>query len=109
MQNQSFPVSVAEGQLQLNPYDIIRLKASSNYTFIYFTNRRPLIAAKILKNFEAKLNQFGFIRTHRKHLINRQYISRISNNKTIIMSDDSVAEISRRQKAAVLKKLRAAA
>lgn len=102
-------LSVTEGIFDISPADIIRLKASSNYTVIYFVNRRPLIIAKVLKAFEHVLGCHGFIRIHRTHLINRRYISRIDQDGSIIMSDASVAGVSRRMKQQVMKELNNAA
>jgi two-component system, LytTR family, response regulator len=102
-------LSVTEGVFDIDPSDIIRLKASSNYTFIYFINRRPLVIAKVLKKFENALGGYGFIRIHRTHLINRRYIRSISNDGNIVMSDASVAVVSRRMKQQVLKELNRAA
>jgi two-component system, LytTR family, response regulator len=109
MANTLFSKSFQEGRLQLNPIEIIQLKASSNYTFIHFANRKPLLVAKVLKDFEASLMAYGFIRTHRKYLINWRYVSSIIDSQTIVMADDSVVKISRRQKNAVLKQLHYAA
>ncbi len=105
----SIKLSVMEGVFNVSPSDIIRLKASSNYTFIYFTNRKPLIIAKVLKDLQNVLCDHGFIRTHRTHLINRRYISSISSDGNITMSDASVAGISRRMKQQVMKQLLPAA
>jgi two-component system, LytTR family, response regulator len=87
------------------PGQIIRLEAKSNYTKIYFTNRLSIVTAKVLKEFEPLLMPMGFVRTHRSHLVNKQYIQQVCNNGSIIMKDSSTAEISKRRKTAVLKTL----
>ncbi len=102
-------LSVTEGIFTIDPSEIIRLKASSNYTLIYFTNRRPLVIARVLKRFENILACYGFIRIHRTHLINRRYISSISRDGHITMTDATVADISKRMKPQVMKQLRTAA
>lgn len=102
-------LSVTEGVFTIVLSDIIRLKASSNYTLIYFTNRRPLVIARVLKQFEDILSSYGFIRIHRTHLINRRYISTVGRNGQIVMTDDSVTGVSRRLKQQVMKQLHLAA
>ncbi len=99
-------VSTLEGLFFFNPDDIIRLEASSNYTRIFFTNRRPLLLARVLKDFTGFLEPLGFLRTHRSHLVNRRHIFHIDTVGNIIMHDASKAEISRRKKSEVLKSLR---
>jgi two-component system, LytTR family, response regulator len=102
-------IPLSEGTFAFHPADIIRLEASSNYTCIYFHNRRPLLTARVLKEFDALLSCCGFIRTHRSHLVNRKHISGFDKAGNIIMSDDSRAGISRRKKSRVLHRVLAAA
>ncbi len=98
-------LNTANGRYFFSPQEIVRLEASSNYTKIFFSNNSKLISSKVLKDFAAMLEPMGFLRTHRTHLINRQYIHCITP-QGVIMKDDSVAEISRRQKATVLSQLK---
>ncbi len=103
------PLMTAQGTYYLCPDEIIRLKASSNYTTIYFEGNKKLVSAKVLKDFDQLLAPFGFLRTHRTHLVNRQHISRVIPGGHIIMRDASVAEISRRQRSRIIKTLNNAA
>ena len=102
-------LATADGRFFFSPEEIVRLEASSNYTRIYFTNKTKLISAKVLKEFVQMLEPFGFVRTHRTHLVNRQHILCVTNDGNIIMKDASVAEISRRMKSGVMKTLKNAA
>lgn len=85
--------------------DVIRLEASSNYTVIHSLHQRPLTVAKVLCDFEPLLLQTGFIRTHRSHLINRQYIQSIQSSGELLLSDNSKIKVSRRKQRDVLAKL----
>jgi two-component system LytT family response regulator len=88
--------------------DIIRLEGQRGYTFIYLQGKKPFIASRTLLHFEEMLQQFGFIRTHKSHLVNPRQISRISNdNGFIVLADGTQVEISRRKKDEVLKLLKA--
>lgn len=80
------------------PDQIIRLEAESNYTFIHFRNHKPILMAKVLSAYESILSPFGFIRTHRSHLVNSMYISSVDDHGYIIMADKSVAGLSRRKR-----------
>jgi two-component system, LytTR family, response regulator len=102
-------VATSGGRYFFNPEEIIRLEASSNYTNIYFINKKKMLTAKVLKEFAQLLEPFGFVRTHRTHLVNRQHILCITPGGNIIMKDSSVAEISRRMKSEVMKVLKNAA
>jgi two-component system LytT family response regulator len=99
-------VATTEGTFFFQPEEIIRLEASSNYTYIYFTNRAKIFTAKVLKEFASHLEPMGFIRTHRTHLLNRNYISFVSPDGKVVMRDASVAEVSRRMKGDVMRALK---
>lgn len=99
-------IATYEGTYFFNPQEIIRLEASSNYTYIYFTNRKPILIARVLADYEVLLSSFGFVRTHRSHLVNKQYVMFIDSSGKILMKDESRAEISRRKKKVVMKELR---
>ncbi|WP_315820725.1 LytTR family DNA-binding domain-containing protein [Paraflavitalea speifideaquila] len=55
---------------------IIRIQAISNYSKLFFTTGRTLVVAKVLKRFEEELAVNDFIRPHRTHLVNKQFILR---------------------------------
>lgn len=102
---QPLVLSVTEGIFQVSPSDIIRMRSSNSYTLIYFTNRKPLLIAKVLKRFEDLLVPQGFVRIHRAHLINKRYIHSIDTAGNILMSDASETAISRRLRRQVLQQL----
>ena len=111
MNTQPHPITIAtaEGHYFFNPCDIIRLEASSNYTYIHFTNRKPILVAKVLADYELMLSVAGFVRTHRSHLVNKEHILFVDGKGNIIMKDSSRAEISRRKKKEVMTVLKNAA
>jgi len=102
-------ISTAAGHFFFNPQEIVRMEAKSNYTNIYFTNKRKMLTSKVLKEFAAVLEPLGFLRTHRTHLVNKQHIAFVSNSVNIVMKDESIAEVSRRMKSGVMKVLKDAA
>jgi len=90
--------------LVVHPEQIIRLEADSNYTWIYFTDHPPILMAKVLRSYVEQLKPYGFLRTHRSHLVNMQYVTELDQNE-ILMSDASNAEISRSKKKEVYKSI----
>lgn len=98
-------IATTEGLFFYYPSEIIRLEASSNYTYFYFTNRKPLLISKVLGTYEDMLRESGFVRTHRSHIVNKQYIQHVDHAGNIIMTDSSRAEISRRKKKEVMQEL----
>lgn len=109
--------SITSGRIVLNtgrgtyffsPEQIIRMEAKSNYTTIYFLDHKPILMARVLKDYEEILEPFGFVRTHRSHLVNKKYIAFVDANSNIVMQDTSKAGISRRKKSEVMRALKAA-
>lgn len=79
--------------------DIVRCEASSNYTIIYLTTGKRIVAPKTLKEFEELLTSDGFFRVHQSHLINLSHIQKFLKTKNKLrMSDASEVEVSRRKK-----------
>jgi two-component system LytT family response regulator len=107
--NSTVSIATSAGRFFFNTEEIVRLEASSNYTNIYFTNKKKMLTAKVLKEFVQLLEPLGFVRTHRTHLVNRHHILCVTPDGNVIMKDASVAEISRRMKAGVMKVLKNAA
>jgi len=102
-------VATTAGHFFFSAEEIVRLEACSNYTNIYFTNKKKMLTSKVLKDFAVMLEPMGFVRTHRTHLVNKKHIAFVSNDGCVIMKDESIAEISRRMKSNVMKVLRNAA
>ena len=89
------------------PEEIIRLQAHDNYTHIYINKRHPFVVSRVLKCYEEMLKPFGFVRTHRSHLVNQYYIKSVNSN-TIEMKDASIAGLSRRKRSGVIEQLKMA-
>ena len=82
----------------MQPGQIIRLEADSNYTRVFFTDHPPVLMAKVLRMYDELLKPFGFIRPHRSHLVNLQHVERLDERGVILMCDASRVEISRRKR-----------
>lgn len=87
---------------------IIRCQGESNYTHLYFTDKKPLLVAKTLIEFEELLAEYGFIRVHKTHLVNLHHVTSFTKNDGGVLSlsnGDSVC-ISRRRKDFTLSQLK---
>ena len=87
----------------VKPDQIIRLEAVSNYTRIFFADRKPILMAKVLTAYQHLLAPYGFVRVHRSHLVNPLYVQEINDGGQIIMRNEGKLEISRRRKLEVVK------
>lgn len=89
-----------KGIKAVQPENIIRVQANNNYSKIYFNNEYPLTVAKILQWFERRLPDDSFSRIHRTHIINRLFISSLSDDNKVRLETGEELQVSKRKKAA---------
>lgn len=79
---------------------IVRLKACSNYTYIYTTEKeQPIFSSKTLKFYADQLGNETFVRPHHSHLTNRNFIKELilKPKPYLLLKDDTKISISRRR------------
>lgn len=89
----------------INVNDIIRCESSGQYTEFYIEDAKRIVISKSLKEYEALLEPFGFIRPHHSHLININKILRFDkvNGGSLIMETLEEIPVSHRKKAQILQ------
>ncbi|MBL7733807.1 MAG: response regulator transcription factor [Chitinophagaceae bacterium] len=85
--------------------NIIRAESKNVYTYFFVEKGEKIVVSKPLRFYEELLSEYGFIRTHQSHLINRSHvISLLSKDGIcIVMSDNSQIPVSRQRKDEVRK------
>lgn len=84
--------------------EIVRCEVSDNYVTIHLINTAPILVIMQLKNVEALLPPTGFIKPHRSHLVNKDYILSIDKSKNcILLTDQTEIPISLARKKTLLK------
>jgi two-component system, LytTR family, response regulator len=93
-------VPVAAGFTFLEVAEIVRCESEINYTTIYLRDKKKLMVAKTLKEFEEMLSEYNFFRVHNSHLINLAYIKSYNRGKGgfVTLADNSHVEVSTRRK-----------
>lgn len=104
MKNQRLAISTYEGVVFLDLDKIIRCEAELNYTKFYLSDNTKLISSKTLKEYEELLFDKDFIRVHRSHLINVNFVAKFKNDGSLVLKDKTVVPISRRKKDIVSNK-----
>jgi two-component system LytT family response regulator len=96
-----------KGLILLEIKDIIRLESDGAYTKLFVANGETHLISKNLGYYENKLGEHDFTRVHHKHLINMNHVKNYLRGEggTLIMSDNSSIEVSRRKKDFFLQKL----
>jgi two-component system LytT family response regulator len=97
-----------EGFQLINIDEIIRMQAEGSYTLFIMKGGEQLMVSKILKEYEALLQENEtFVRVHRSHIINKKYIQKIirSRNPIIEMVDSTQIGLSASKKDLIFKDL----
>jgi two-component system, LytTR family, response regulator len=90
---------------QLVVNNIVRVESKSNYCKIFFAdNSHPLTVSKTLRLVAQHLPADMFLRTHRTHLVNKNFIAKIflSRQHVELLNGEKI-NISRRRKLFVYK------
>lgn len=91
----------------VNASDIIRISGSGNYSDLYLKNGSKKTVSKILKYFDNLEENDNFMRIHKSHIINTDYISAYKKGRggSLIMSDGQEVEVSASKKVDLMKAL----
>lgn len=102
-------IAIAEGKgmVILSIDQIIRCEADKNYTNIYLQNGQCILSSKNLKEYEDMLRDEVFYRVHQSHLINLNFIEKLTkeDGAYLILKDGSQIEVSRRRKSELMDRL----
>lgn len=73
--------------------DIFRLQADGNFTQVYLTDGSKKMVCRFLKHFDDLLES-PFVRVHRSHIINTNFVKSYHKNGEIILKDGVEIEVS---------------
>jgi LytTr DNA-binding domain/7TM diverse intracellular signalling len=102
-----FSLATNKGVLVFQQTEIVRLEASGNYTIFSIHNNKQTLGSYTLADFENKLNPTKFLRVHKSHLVNLQYVVKYTKGDggTLTLQDGSEIPVSRSRKDELLKRL----
>ncbi|WP_143883543.1 LytR/AlgR family response regulator transcription factor [Chryseobacterium binzhouense] len=73
--------------------DILRLQADGNFTQVYLTDGSRKMVCRFLKHFDDLL-EHPFIRVHRSHIINSNFVKSYHKSGTATLLDNTEIEVS---------------
>ena len=87
--------------------DIIRCQSSNNYSSFFLCDKEELLVCKPIYEYEEILKEYGFIRCHQSHLVNKKYVrSWIKEyGDHLLLSDGTEIPVSRSKKDEIKKAL----
>ncbi|MGD2033551.1 MAG: LytTR family DNA-binding domain-containing protein [Bacteroidales bacterium] len=88
--------------------DILHCRANDNFTEFYLSDGSKQMICRTLKFYDELLSDLDFIRVHKSHLVNLQYIKRYKKGKggQVILSDGTAIDVSSSRKNILLEKFR---
>ncbi len=80
--------------------DIVRLEGVKNYTLLHLRNGSTMLSSRTLKVYDEILQESDFLRVHKAHLINMQYLRKYDKSQMqfAVMQNRDVISISRRKR-----------
>ena len=84
---------------------LVRVEAWSNYSKLFLSDGRTLLASRVLKNIEKLLDSQMFIRAHSTHLVNIGFLSGINSVGDLCLVNGECIPVSRRRKSDVKRVL----
>ncbi|MAX80471.1 MAG: DNA-binding response regulator [Crocinitomicaceae bacterium] len=86
--------------LFINIKDIVRCEATDNYTNFHLIDGKVILVSKSIKHYEEILENKGFYRVHRSHLINIAYIKEFikGDGGYLMLTDSSNIPVARRKR-----------
>jgi two-component system LytT family response regulator len=107
-QLQKIVLPLIDGFEVIRVNEVIRCEANDNFTVFHLTNGKKMMICRTLKHYEEILTNYDFIRAHKSHLINFQYIRQYKKGKGgyVIMNDGAEVEISPNRKQELMERFR---
>jgi two-component system LytT family response regulator len=99
-QNEKIAISSLESVRYILVENIVRLEADGSYCSIHLIDGEVIVSSKNMKHYELVLPTENFIKVHRSHIINSNYIQSIlkADGGAIQLSNKDEVPISRRKK-----------
>lgn len=88
--------------------DIVRLEAEDNYTHFILKTGNKITASKTIKAYEDTLLRLNFVRVHKKHIVNMNYMKTYIKGEGgyLVLENGETIEVSRRKKATLMDSVR---
>ncbi len=100
-------IPTIEGVILLPMSDIIYIEAMRSYAMFHLPNNKKIIASRPIADFEDVLPDQTFLRIHKSHIVNLNYIERYIRGEggSVILQDGSEIGVSRTAKVELLRRL----
>lgn len=100
LQNYKIVLPTQEGFEVVAVNEIIRCEANDNFTDFHFVSGKKMMICRTLKFYEELLSNSAFMRVHKSHLVNLDFVKKYIRGKggQLTMSDSSMIDVSPNKK-----------
>jgi two-component system, LytTR family, response regulator len=86
--------------------DVVCLEACDNFTRFHFTHKPKMMICRNLKFYETLLEDAGFLRVHKSHIINLDHVVKYTRGKggVVILSDGTEVDVSPQKRDVFLRR-----
>lgn len=101
-------ISALDGVHFVRLSEIVRLEAEDNYTHFMLNTGDKITASRTIKAYEDTLAQLNFVRVHKKHIVNMNFMKTYIKGEGgyLILDNGDSIEVSRRKKSALMDSVR---
>jgi two-component system LytT family response regulator len=101
-------ISALDGVHFVRLSEIVRLEAEDNYTHFMLKTGDKITASRTIKAYEDTLAQLNFVRVHKKHIVNMNFMKTYIKGEGgyLILDTGESIEVSRRKKSALMESVR---
>lgn len=87
--------------------EIVRCQAENNYTIFFLQSSEQILVSKPMFEYDEMLADYGFIRPHNSHLVNKTYVKSLIKEDSgyLLMQDGTKVPVSRMKKDLIRKAL----
>jgi two-component system LytT family response regulator len=105
--NKTLVLRTSEKIFLVDVKDIIRCESDRNYTRFYVNEQRKYLVSQPMKDYEELLEEHGFLRIHKSHMVNIAFIDNFDRTEggAIILKDRTELPVARRKKIELIERI----
>lgn len=101
------PIVFINKKTKVDANEITLVEADVNYIKIHFEEKAPLMVAVTLKKIENLLNVHGFLRIHKKFVVNLNYVDfSLLDEEVVTIQNNIEIRVSRRKRSTLRRNLK---
>lgn len=101
--NKTIILRTSDNIYLLEVMEIIRCESDGNYTLFYTKEGQKYMVSTSMKEYEDILEDHGFFRIHKSHIVNVSFINSFNKEGYIVLKDKTTLPVARRKKSELME------